>query len=105
MDMDIIEFGNRVRDIRRNSDWRVLRTIIDNDSNRQSLLLKNCSSITSEMARKGPGSIADGLNMIQQLLRNTSEGRPRKACVSTKDCVRAFVLMRSWYAITSLWIP
>ena len=74
--MDIIEFGNRVRDVRRNSDWRVLRTIIDNDENRQSLLLKNCS-ITSEMARKGPGSIADGLNIIQQLLLNTSEGREK----------------------------
>ena len=32
---------------------------------------------TSEMARKGPGSIADGLNIIQQLLLNTSEGREK----------------------------
>ena len=72
--LDIIEFGQRVRDTRRNSDWRILRTIIDNDENRQSLLLKNCG-ITSEMARKGPGSIVDGINIIQQLLRNTTEGR------------------------------
>ena len=73
---DVIEFGNHVRDVRRNSDWRVLRTIIDNDENRQSLLLKNCG-ISSEMARKGPGSIQDGINIIQQLLRNTTEGRPK----------------------------
>ena len=72
--MNIIEFGDRVRDVRKNSDWRVLRTIIDNDENRQQLLLKHCS-ITSEMARKGPGSIVDGINIIQQLLRNTTEGR------------------------------
>ena len=73
--LDIIEFGTRVREERRRSDWRVLRTIIDNDENRQQLLLKHCG-ISCEMARKGPGSIVDGINIIQQLLRNTSEGRP-----------------------------
>ena len=73
--LDIIEFGSRVREERRRSDWRVLRTIIDNDENRQQLLLKHCG-ISCEMARKGPGSIVDGINIIQQLLRNTSEGRP-----------------------------
>ena len=72
--LDIIEFGNRIRDIRRQADWRVLRTIIDNDENRQKLLQRHCS-IPSEMARKGPGSIVDGINIIQQRLRNTLEGR------------------------------
>ena len=71
---DIIEFGNTVRDVRRNSDWRILRTIIDDDPNRQSLLLKHCG-ITSEMARKGAGSIQDGINLIQQALKRTTEGR------------------------------
>ena len=71
---DIIEFGNTVRDVRRNSDWRILRTVIDNDENRQSLLLKHCG-ITSEMARKGAGSIQDGINLIQQALKRTTEGR------------------------------
>lgn len=72
--LDIIEFGKRVRDARRHDDRRILKTIIDNDENRQKLLYKHCR-ITSEMARKGAGSIQDGMNLIQQALRCTAEGQ------------------------------
>lgn len=70
---DIIEFGNAVRIFRGND--RILNTVIDNDEEKQKLLRQYCG-IPTELARKGPGSIADGLNLIQHALTNREEGRP-----------------------------
>lgn len=65
--MDIIEFGHEVRRLRAERQSRILNTIIDNDENRQQLLVKRCG-IPCQMARKGPGSVMDGINLIQNAL-------------------------------------
>lgn len=69
--LTIIELGNRVRELRKEG---VIRTIIDNDEEKQKLLLSHCR-IPTEMARKGPGSIQDGIYLIQQALKNAVEGK------------------------------
>lgn len=66
-----IELGDHVRKLRKE---RVLATIIDNDEEKQRLLLSHCR-IPTHMARKGPGSIIDGINLMQHALKNTLEGR------------------------------
>jgi len=69
---DIIEFGNAVRELSREP---VVETYIDNDEHRQRLLLRHCQMPTT-LARKGPGSIMDGVMLIRRGLRNTIEGLP-----------------------------
>ncbi|MDE0316528.1 MAG: hypothetical protein OXM61_16705 [Candidatus Poribacteria bacterium] len=69
--LTIIELGDYVRELRKE---RILATVIDNDEEKQKLLLSHCR-IPSQMARKGPGSIVDGIGLMQHALKNTSEGK------------------------------
>ena len=46
----------------------IVNTVIDNDEHRQKLLHDECG-IFAEMARKGPGSVMDGVILIQQALK------------------------------------
>ena len=64
---NIISFGDAVRRLRQKHGERVLGTIIDNDENRQQILRDYCR-IPTEMSRKGPGSLLDKINMIQEAL-------------------------------------
>ena len=68
---DIIEFGHGVR--RHREGVRVINTIIDNDEEKQKLLLTHCG-IPTELARKGPGSIQDGVHLMQNDLKKTERG-------------------------------
>ena len=70
---DIIEFGKAIRHFRGKD--RIQATIIDNDEEKQKLLMQYCG-IPTQMARKGPGSIVDGLYLIQHGLKNREEGAP-----------------------------
>ena len=65
----IIDMGtevNRYNEI--DLGYKIVGTIIDNDENRQKLLRAECG-IFAEMARKGPGSVMDGVILIQQALK------------------------------------
>ena len=64
---NVIAFGQNVKEIRLRNRDRVITTIIDNDENRADLLRRYCH-LPVEMARKGPGSVLDGIQMIQQEL-------------------------------------
>ena len=70
----IIDLGNAVNRYNKTDfGYKIAGTVIDNDENRQILLRDKCE-IYAEMARKGPGSIMDGVILIQQALK---EGRLR----------------------------
>ena len=55
-----------------NADDRIKQTVIEVDPNRQSILQKN--NIRSVMARKGDGSVMDGIFLIQAALRKSQLG-------------------------------
>lgn len=69
---DIMEFGSQSIN---HTKEGIVDTVTDNDEHRQALLLKYCQMPT-RLARKGPGSIMDGIQLIKQALRNTVEGLP-----------------------------
>lgn len=70
---DIIEMGESVKAYQ-SPEHKIARTIIDNDENRQRLLSRECG-IPSVMARKGPGSIQDGIDLISNALKKTRDGQ------------------------------
>ena len=72
-DETIIDLGNRTNELNEELEHILTGTVIDNDENRQKLLRDHCG-IFSEMARKGAGSVMDGIILIQQALK---EGRLR----------------------------
>ena len=68
---DIIQMGREVN--LHTGNEMVKDTIIDHDENRQKLLKKECG-ISSKMARKGPGSIMDGIFLVQSAFKNAELG-------------------------------
>ena len=72
---NIIDFGHEVKNITALSNEQIKVTIIDNDENRFQLLQRECG-IQCQMARKGPGSIQDGIQLIQHGLYNAEIGKP-----------------------------
>ena len=72
-DETIIDMGNQVNAYNEDFGYNVAGTVIDNDEHRQKLLQDHCD-IYAHMARKGAGSVMDGIILIQQALK---EGRLR----------------------------
>ena len=68
--VDTIEMGAAAK---RYTDEPVTATIIDNDENLQSILQKNCG-IPTQLASKGPNSIASGITLIQHRLKKAVDG-------------------------------
>ena len=68
--IDTIEMGHAAKQF---TDEKVLDTIIDNDENLQSILMRNCG-IPSKLAEKGPNSIASGITLIQHRLQKAIDG-------------------------------
>lgn len=54
---------------------KILMTVIDNDENLQKILQKQCG-IPTELAQKGPNSIASGITLIQHRLEAAKKKEP-----------------------------
>lgn len=72
---NIIDFGNRIKKITEENMETITDTIIEYDLNHHQLLNLNVG-LHCLLARKGPGSIMDGLHLMQHALSNTVLGRP-----------------------------
>lgn len=67
-DETIIDMGAAVKAHSETEGYKIVNTVIDNDEHRQKLL-RSETGIYAEMARKGSGSIMDGVILIQQALK------------------------------------
>lgn len=88
--VDTIAMGEAVKQF---SDEHSLVTVIDNDENLQSILKKNCGIVT-ELAQKGPNSIASGITLIQHRLKLAEAGEPGGLYFYNNPVVRDPVLVR-----------
>ena len=88
--VDTIEFGDAVNQF---SKERVLATVQDDDENLQSILRRDCGIVT-ELARKGPNSIASGITLVQHRLRLARDGEAGGLYFYNDPVVRDPVLIR-----------
>lgn len=95
---DTIRMGEEVK---RYTDERVLMTVIDNDENLQSILQRECGIVT-ELAQKGPGSIASGITLAQHRLQNAREGKDGGLYFYNNPVVRDPKLIRDNEPLTTI---
>lgn len=88
--VDTIEMGEAAKTF---TEERVLMTIIDNDENLQKILQKNCGIVT-ELAQKGPNSIASGITLTQHRLKAAIDGKPGGLYFYNNPVVRDPVLVK-----------
>lgn len=83
---NIIDFGKKVKQITAANTEIIADTIIEYDLNHHQLLNKEVG-LHCLLARKGPGSIMDGLHLLQHALSNTMLNRPGGLRVLKKGLV------------------
>ena len=96
VETDTIEMGKSVKE---HSKERVLVTVIDNDENLQSILRKSCG-LATELAQKGPNSIASGITLIQNKLKKAEDGLDGGLYFYNDPVVRDPVLVRENQPLT-----
>ena len=94
--VDTIEMGEAVKTF---SDEPVIATVIDNDENLQSILQKKCQ-LATELAAKGPNSIASGITLIQHRLKLALDGKDGGLYFYNNPVVRDPVLVRENLPLT-----
>ena len=83
-----IEMGDEVRLIRETNQERIIKTIIDNDEEKQRLLRTHCR-IPSELTEKGPGSVFHRTLLVQEALkRNKLKFYRHLRCNSDSELIR-----------------
>ena len=75
-DTDTITFGHQMCDINAQVGERPQMTLTDDDINLVKILRRECGITPIQTARKGPGSINDGLMLINHSLAQTVLGKP-----------------------------
>ena len=98
VNVDTIFMGEEAK---RYSAEPVLMTVIDNDENLQSILQKNCG-IVSELAQKGPNSVASGIALTQHRLKLAEQGEPGGLYIYNNPVVRDPVLIQNSEPLTIL---
>ena len=73
---DTITFGHQMNDINAQVGERPQMTLTDDDLNLVKILRRECGIAPIQTARKGPGSINDGLMLINHALAQTVLGKP-----------------------------
>ena len=96
MGVDTIEMGESVKGF---SNEHIVATVIDNDENLQSILQKNCGIVT-ELAQKGPNSIASGITLIQHRLKKAVDGEDGGLYFYNNPVVRDPVLVKDNQPLT-----
>ena len=94
--VDTIEMGESVKGF---SNEHIVATVIDNDENLQSILQKNCGIVT-ELAQKGPNSIASGITLIQHRLKKAVDGEDGGLYFYNNPVVRDPVLVKDNQPLT-----
>lgn len=72
---NILEMGHEINYINAQNAENISNTIIERDLNHYQLLSRECN-IYCTLARKGPGSIMDGIHLIQNALTQTTLQKP-----------------------------